>query len=334
MYKNLRNIIIVVGVVMVVVIMSGVLLINDVAMDNINNQFQITINKPSTGELVDTGYVFNNHLFHIQRYYIFLLLVASVGTAIFVLLRFMSNYIDSIKNAIFVINNIAAGNYNNTMDISNQETFPELNELIDSVNTMSCDIEHHISVIERNYLEMVELIANAVEMNDEYTFQHSMSVADYAKMIGKAIRYEDIEILDTAARLHDIGKISIPTDILNKPGKLTEEEYDLVKKHTTHGAKLIAKIEYFDKVSLGVKYHHERYDGTGYPEGLKGDEIPLIAQIISLADVYDALTSDRSYRDAMSHQEAMYVILENSGKMFNPRIVDAFYVAIEGFING
>jgi len=209
---------------------------------------------------------------------------------------------------------------------------PELNELVDSVNLMSTDIEKHNKTINDNYLEMIELIANVVQINDSYTYRHNLSVANYAKIIGEEIGYKDIKTLELAAKFHDIGKISIPSQILNKPGKLTEEEYEIIKKHPIEGDKIIKNIAYFEEVSPGVKYHHERYDGKGYPEGLKGEGIPLVAQIIAVADVYDALTSDRAYRKAMSCDDAMKFILDNSGKMFNPILVEEFYKKMYEFI--
>jgi HD-GYP domain-containing protein (c-di-GMP phosphodiesterase class II) len=178
---------------------------------------------------------------------------------------------------------------------------------------------------------MTEVIANAVSVNDSYTYEHNKIVGNYAKIIATEIGYEHIDDIYLAAKLHDIGKISIPSSILNKQGKLTPAEYSLIRTHPEQGYNIIKNIEYFSHISLGIKHHHEHWDGTGYPDGLRGDDIPLIAQIISIADVYDALTSDRSYRPALSHKEAVEIIVNNSGKQFNPLLIKAFINKLDVF---
>lgn len=266
-----------------------------------------------------------NYIFEGTRNNIFIIIMVIIIVGVVVVLRFIKQISLAVTDVISAVMNISKGNYKNKLIFNSTKIMPELNELVDSVNLMSTDIEKHNKTINDNYLEMIELIANVVQINDSYTYRHNQSVANYAKLIGEAIGYEDIKTLELSAKFHDIGKISIPSQILNKPGKLTEEEYEIIKKHPIEGYKIIKNIEYFKEVSPGVKYHHERYDGKGYPEGLKGEEIPLIAQIIAVADVYDALTSDRAYRKAMSCDEAMKIILDNSGAMFNPMLVEVFY---------
>ena len=139
---------------------------------------------------------------------------------------------------------------------------------------------------------------------------------------------DDILMIPMAAALHDIGKISISSSILNKPGKLTDEEFDLIKKHTTYGAEILNSVEEYKEdpliklASSICQWHHERYDGRGYPDGLVGDEIPIAAQLVSIADVYDSLISDRSYRKALSHEEAMQLILDGKSGVFNPLLLD------------
>jgi HD-GYP domain-containing protein (c-di-GMP phosphodiesterase class II) len=134
-----------------------------------------------------------------------------------------------------------------------------------------------------------------------------------------------------AAAMHDIGKIKIPDSILNKPGRLTEEEYAIMKKHSAYGAEIIQKtmndVEERDYITIAyniARYHHERYDGKGYPDGLKGEDIPLEARIMALADVYDALISERVYKKAFSEEKAREIILEGSGTQFDPNLVPLF----------
>jgi len=237
-----------------------------------------------------------------------------------------------LSEIIKTVKRISVGEHHVKMTVNKKSIMPEVNQLIDSVNVMSSDIEAHISkiedharVIDQQYINMIELLVNTVEMNDSYTYRHSLSVAEYALILGDAIEYEEMEDLVLAAQLHDVGKISISTEILNKPGKLTAEEYNIIKKHSQNGYDLLNKVEQFEKAKEGVLYHHERYDGKGYPLGLLGDEIPIMAQIIAVADIYDALTSDRAYRMAIDCHAAMDILFEEKGKALNPELVDIFY---------
>jgi HD-GYP domain-containing protein (c-di-GMP phosphodiesterase class II) len=138
-----------------------------------------------------------------------------------------------------------------------------------------------------------------------------------------------MEDLKHAAMLHDLGKIGIPDEILLKKGKLTDSEYDIIRKHPQIGAEIIRHIHFLKDVAPIVLYHHERFDGFGYCSGLKGKEIPLGARIIAIADVYQALTSDRPYRKAYSKEEALKIITEGSGTQFDPEIVKVFFEIIE-----
>jgi len=136
---------------------------------------------------------------------------------------------------------------------------------------------------------------------------------------------EHLTDFEYSAKFHDIGKVFLHYDILNKPTKLTDEEYNEVKKHPVQGVKLISTIAQFDQVHLGVLYHHEHYDGNGYPEGLKGENIPLIARILSIADVYEALTSKRPNRDAYTKEKAFVIMEQGRGKHFDPDLLDVFF---------
>ena len=148
-------------------------------------------------------------------------------------------------------------------------------------------------------------------------------------MIGKNLGIQNLDSLYSSALLHDIGKISISDDILRKSGKLTESEYAAVQAHPLKGFQLLLKSSQFEPISEGVLYHHERIDGSGYPCGLTGEKIPLFARIIAVADVYDAITSDRSYRKAMSIQQAVAIIREGQGTLFDYDVVESLFLCME-----
>jgi putative two-component system response regulator len=145
------------------------------------------------------------------------------------------------------------------------------------------------------------------------------------------IKKWEIDSVTSSVRLHDVGKINVPEDILNKPGKLTEKEFEIVKNHAADGEKIIndtishtGEVGFLSDAKVIAAYHHERWDGTGYPRGLKGNEIPLQGRIMAIADVYDALVSERPYKEAFPHERAVEIILESKGTQFDPQIVDIF----------
>jgi len=180
--------------------------------------------------------------------------------------------------------------------------------------------------IERSYFSTVQALAKAIEVKDPYTRGHSERVTAYALMIAEAMGLDEMERqkLKYAATLHDIGKIGIAGRVLNKPGALTEEEYSHVKTHPALGDSIIEPVEFLQAPRPIILHHHERYDGKGYPQGLKGEEIPLAARILSVADAFEAMRSDRPYRRALPLEEARKELLRNSGTQFDPRVVEKF----------
>ena len=169
--------------------------------------------------------------------------------------------------------------------------------------------------------DMIKALVKTIDAKDPYTNGHSVRVAEYSKMIAEQ-EYSDtqkIQNIHNIALLHDIGKIAIPDDIINKPGKLTDEEYNLIKAHTITGAQILSEISSYPDLINGAKYHHERYDGRGYPCGLKGEEIPEIAAIIGVADAYDAMTSNRSYRKMLPQDVVRNEISTGLGTQFHPK---------------
>lgn len=174
-------------------------------------------------------------------------------------------------------------------------------------------------------------LAAAIDAKDHYTFQHSQNVAYYASSLAQAIGMEPslVEIVKEAGLLHDIGKIGVREDILNKPGKLTAEQYDAVKKHVDNAVNIIQYLPSLDYVIPAVRSHHERYDGKGYPNRLADDNIPITGRILSIADAFDAMTSIRNYKDAMTPQEAIRILKAEAGKQFDPILVQTFIELVE-----
>ncbi len=267
-------------------------------------------------EIYDMFFVQRNHLVF-SILIVALIVILAIVTLIYILVKRIKKIIDGVEK-------ISKGNYDYKIQTDKGKYLYELNELTRDVNKMSSDIKEHLSEIDDGYNEMVNVIINAVEINDAYTSQHNVDVGKYSRIIAEEIGFEKIDDVVIASKLHDIGKISIPGHILNKTSKLTIEEFEIIKIHPLKGYQIIEHLDYFEEIKLGVKHHHEKFDGSGYPDGLKGDEIPMMAQIISIADVYDAITSDRSYRKGLTHQNATEIIKEGSGSQFNPLIVNAF----------
>ena len=180
-------------------------------------------------------------------------------------------------------------------------------------------------------LQNIITIANIIDAKDEYARGHSKRVAGYACALAKELHYteEQIRNVECIGLLHDIGKIGMPDDILNKIGKLSEDEYKKMKDHVVIGGEILNGNGMLDGLTQGVTYHHERYDGTGYPEGLRGKEIPEIARIICIADAYDAMTSYRVYRHGLAEDEIIHELESNKGKQFDPEFVRIFIELIK-----
>jgi putative nucleotidyltransferase with HDIG domain len=180
--------------------------------------------------------------------------------------------------------------------------------------------------IYENLFSTLYAFVETIEARDPYTKQHSANVSAYAMSIAKAYGCSQDEIakLNISGNLHDIGKIGIPDNILLKPGRLTDEEYKIIKKHPVIGSNIIGHFGMWTEEQSIIRHHHERFDGKGYPDGLKGEEIPLLSRILSVADVYDALTTDRSYRIKMPEHVAVKIIKENAGSQFDPNVVSIF----------
>lgn len=186
--------------------------------------------------------------------------------------------------------------------------------------------------LKETYMRTIKALAHAIDARDHYTFSHSDNVTRVTELIARQMGLEMAKIDDIrdACQLHDLGKIGIHDSILSKPDMLTQEEFNEIKLHSEKGAQILEPLKFLENVINIVKHHHERWDGKGYPDGLKGEEIPLGARIMTVADSYDAMVSARPYRKVgLSQHEAVEEIKKNSGTQFDPQVVEAFLKIID-----
>ena len=190
------------------------------------------------------------------------------------------------------------------------------------------DSDKHLQQLNRLYLSTIETLAMAIDAKDQVTHGHIRRVQAQATSLAKEVGVRDEKLLkaiEAAALLHDMGKLAVPEYILNKPGKLTDSEFEKMKLHASVGADILSAIDFPYPVVPIVRHHHENWDGTGYPAGLRGTEIPIGARILSVVDCFDALTSDRPYRTKLSDEAALAILRERRGTMYDPMIVDTFF---------
>lgn len=184
------------------------------------------------------------------------------------------------------------------------------------------------------YMRTIKVLAHAIDARDHYTHSHSENVAKYAVLVAEEMHLpvEQIEMIREACELHDLGKIGVEDSILGKPSALNEKEWENIRRHPLIGAQILEPLTFLGGVIDLVKQHHERYDGTGYPQGLKGEDILLGARIINLVDAYEAMRSARSYRkQPISREDAIEEIKKNSGTQFDPKVVEAFLKVVDNF---
>ena len=205
-------------------------------------------------------------------------------------------------------------------------------QLLDDLKSRNCELEEALTELaaakklsEGEFLMAIQSLAAALEAKDPYTAGHSHRVAQFAVLIGRrlGLQEKELEDLHTVALLHDIGKIGIAETLLNKPGVLNQREFDAIRNHPTIGARILAPISRMAPYILATKHHHERYDGRGYPDGLRGDELPLSVWIMSVSDAFDAMTSSRPYRKAQPRAFAVDQMTRGRGTQFHPDCVDA-----------
>ena len=184
---------------------------------------------------------------------------------------------------------------------------------------------------ERMFIHVVKALAEAIDAKDTYTNGHSSRVAEYSRMIASRAGYSDDERREIymMGLLHDVGKIGVPDEVINKPGKLSDEEFELIKRHPVIGSRILKSIKERPKLATGARWHHERYGGGGYPDGLSGMDIPEEARIIAVADAYDAMTSRRSYRNVLPQETVRDEIERGKGTQFDPRFADIMLQIID-----
>ena len=214
----------------------------------------------------------------------------------------------------------------------------EIGELAQTFNSMSEELERFVEDLKRAadenralFMGSIQMLAGAVDEKDPYTRGHSDRVTRYSLMIAKEMNLPSsfMEILQVSAQLHDVGKIGIEDHILKKPGALTEEEFEVMKTHTTKGANILRPVTQLAEMLPGIELHHEALDGRGYPYGLKGDQIPLLARVIAVADTFDALTTNRPYQQAHNPDQALQIIKNLAGKRLDPAAVAALLAVYE-----
>lgn len=207
----------------------------------------------------------------------------------------------------------------------------QIAELLRLQKRLSDEVEKKTKENEQLFLNVVSSLAGAIDAKDTYTNGHSSRVAEYSREIARRYGYNMKEQSDIyiIGLLHDVGKIGVPDYVINKPGKLTDEEFAYIKKHPVIGSQILKNIKEMPKLSIGARWHHERYDGTGYPDGLVGEEIPEEARIIAVADAYDAMSSQRSYRKIMPQEKIRSEIINGSGTQFDPRFAEIMVKMID-----
>ncbi len=199
-------------------------------------------------------------------------------------------------------------------------------KLEERVDEQTRSLKQMFMRLKKANLDIVRALTEAIDAKDTYTHGHGNRVTTVSLRIGRelGLSKEQLEVLEYGALLHDIGKIGIPGEILNKDGKLTDEEYGIIKTHPVIGAKIVTDVDFLKEALPIITSHHETYEGRGYPDGLNSLQMGIMPQIVSVADVYDALVSSRSYRKALAQEEAFAILKENKGKQFHPDIVDIF----------
>lgn len=255
----------------------------------------------------------------------------SIGVSIFAARR--------ITNPLSVLTQssraIAKGDFSQRVHLRSRT---EIGELAQTFNTMSEELERFVEDLKRAaeenralFMGSIQMLAGAVDEKDPYTRGHSDRVTRYSLLIAKEMGLPSsfMETLQISAQLHDVGKIGIEDHILKKPGALTEEEFEVMKTHTTKGANILRPVPQLAEMLPGIELHHEALDGRGYPYGLKGDQIPLLARVIAVADTFDALTTNRPYQQAHTPEQALQIIRSLADKRLDPKAIDALLAVYE-----
>ena len=265
------------------------------------------------------------------------ILVLALGVAgTFFLATFFTTPIKKLSEGV---SQLSLGEYTHEIPVVSKDELGELtekfNHMAKLITTQKNRLQVYSKELEDAFISTVRVLSAAIDARDKYTFGHSARVAQLSLLLGErlGLTKEELKDLELACLFHDVGKIRTPDHILHKDGSLTKEEQLLIKRHPEDGADILKLVDSLHKHIPAVISHHEWYNATGYPEGLKGDEIPLFAAIISIVDAYDAMTTSRPYKDAKSKEEAIQELRNFSGKQFAPHITKLFIEMLEQYEN-
>ena len=266
-----------------------------------------------------------------ERLLAILAVLISVGVSIFAARR-ITNPLETLTESSRAL---ARGDFSQRVRLWSRT---EIGELAQTFNTMSEELERFVEDLKRAadenralFMGSIQMLAGAVDEKDPYTRGHSDRVTRYSLLIAKEMNEppEFLATLQVSAQLHDVGKIGIEDHILKKPGALTQEEFEVMKTHTTKGANILRPVTQLAEMLPGIELHHEALDGRGYPYGLQGDQIPLLARVIAVADTFDALTTNRPYQQAHTPEQALQIIKNLAGKRLDPVAVAALLAVYE-----
>ncbi|MBN1363306.1 MAG: HD-GYP domain-containing protein [Syntrophaceae bacterium] len=295
------------------------------AKDKVNVKINISPDEKNYTQLISFDIyrlgvlkILQENIYKAAFFFVLLLIISHTLGHLFSFL--LARPIEQLSNEAKII---ASGQYERRFTIGRED---EIGMLAESLNTMASRIIDGTKERENILIGILIALTRAIDAKSPWTAGHSERVTKFAELIGRGFGLKDdqIRVLTISAILHDIGKIAVPEQILDKPGKLTEEEFAIVKKHSQTGADIIASIPSYETILPGVLHHHERWDGGGYPKGIKEKDIPLFARIICIADVYDALMDDRPYRKAWNREDVLKFFEEQKEKMFDPELVSIF----------
>ena len=281
--------------------------------------------------MVEINYKIDSYITRLQEELIIIIIICFAGFLFAAAVSYLmvKDIVASIKKLNEAVTYLDHEDYNKPIDVKSDD---EIGHLAATFELMRKSIRKKIDELRlsltrerKAHLESVAVLTNAIETRDAYTKDHVNRVEKYALLIAKAMRmsHEDTTQLKYGCFLHDIGKIYIDNALLKK-GTLSEKDFEEIKKHSERGAKIIEGVQFLQETKDAVLYHQERYDGKGYPKGLKGKDIPLLARIIAVADAFDAMTTDRPYRPKISFEKAFIEIEKNSGTQFDPDVCNAF----------
>lgn len=298
----------------------------------------ISVAGQSVGEVVialDTKELLDSRETAHQKITLSALAVLALGIiGALLLAKFFSRLISRLNTAV---SRIKQGEHEVSVQVTSRDEIGTLtrnfNDMSRVIRVQRDNLIHYASDLEESYNAIVRTLAGALDARDNYTYGHSARVATLAAGVGRRLDFghEELKELEMACLLHDIGKIRVPDQILNKEGRLDDLEYNCIKEHPVYGAQILELADSLQKYIPAVLHHHEYFDGSGYPHQLRGDAIPLHAQIISLADAYDAMTTSRPYRPGRSRAAAIAEITAFKGRQFDPKLADLLIDALADY---